>query len=94
MGGGLFAGYNSKEKKALSSPFDIAGSLKETILMSNLAIGSYDIRRPSIKNTKNFDYPGKGIKLLWDGPNMKVTNFEEANQFVKRNYREGWNLGM
>jgi hypothetical protein len=29
---------------------------------------------------------------LWDGENMKVTNFEEANQFVKREYREGWKL--
>lgn len=30
--------------------------------------------------------------LLWDGPNMRVTNNEEANQFVKRQYREGWAL--
>ncbi len=26
----------------------------------------------------------------WDGPNMRITNFEQANQFVKREYREGW----
>ena len=31
-------------------------------------------------------------KLLWDGNNMKITNFDEANQFVKRVYREGWEL--
>ncbi|MEY4106415.1 MAG: hypothetical protein RL181_757, partial [Bacteroidota bacterium] len=30
----------------------------------------------------------------WDGANMKVTNFDEANQFVKRKYREGYSLGM
>jgi len=24
---------------------------------------------------------------------MKITNFEDANQFVKRNYRDGWTLG-
>jgi hypothetical protein len=24
---------------------------------------------------------------------MKITNFAEANQFVKRKYREGWKLG-
>ena len=30
---------------------------------------------------------------MWDGPNMKITNFDLANQFVKRAYREGWNLG-
>jgi hypothetical protein len=22
--------------------------------------------------------------------NMKITNFDEANQFVKREYRSGW----
>jgi len=31
-------------------------------------------------------------KLLWDGPNMKVTNCPEANQFVQRAYRQGWSL--
>jgi predicted dehydrogenase len=30
--------------------------------------------------------------LLWDGPNMRVTNNEAANQFVQRQYRQGWNL--
>jgi len=29
---------------------------------------------------------------LWDGPNMKITNFDDANQFVKRTYRQGWSL--
>jgi len=88
------AGYNSKETKALSSPFEIAGPLTETILMGNLAIRSYDIRMPSEKDPAKFDYPGRGIKLLWDGPNMKVTNFDEANKFVKRDYRDGWSLGV
>jgi hypothetical protein len=32
--------------------------------------------------------------LLWDGPNMKITNFDEANQYVKRTYRDGWSLGV
>ncbi len=26
----------------------------------------------------------------WDGPNMRITNFEQANQFIKREYRKGW----
>jgi hypothetical protein len=30
---------------------------------------------------------------MWDGPNMKITNFDIANQFVKRTYRAGWELG-
>jgi len=29
-------------------------------------------------------------KLLWDGENMRITNLEEANQFVGRTYREGF----
>ncbi len=83
------AGYGKKE---LSAPFDIAGPLTETVLMGNLAIRSYDIRTPKADG-KGFNYPGRAIKLLWDGPNMKITNFEEANQFVKRNYRNGFTLG-
>lgn len=31
-------------------------------------------------------------QLLWDGPNMRVTNNEDANQFVQRQYRQGWKL--
>ena len=31
-------------------------------------------------------------KLLWDGENMKITNLEEANQFVSREYREGFTV--
>jgi len=31
-------------------------------------------------------------KLLWDGANMKVTNDDEANKFVKQPCREGWSL--
>ncbi len=30
--------------------------------------------------------------LKWDGPNMRVTNYEPANQFVHREYRKGWTL--
>ena len=84
------AGYGSEKAKKLSSHFDIAGPLTESVLMGNLAIRSYDIRKP--KGKDDFDYPGRFIKLLWDGPNMKITNFDEANQFVKRNYRDGWSL--
>jgi hypothetical protein len=30
--------------------------------------------------------------LLWDGQAMKVTNDDEANGYVRRQYREGWAL--
>ncbi len=33
-----------------------------------------------------------GTKLDWDGPNLKVTNNEKANEFLHRPYRDGWSL--
>jgi len=33
-----------------------------------------------------------GEKILWDGDNMKVTNFPELNKYVNPAYREGWSL--
>lgn len=33
---------------------------------------------------------GAGRKVMWDGPNMKVTNIPELNAWVKRPYRNGW----
>ena len=59
--------------------------------MGNLAIRSYDIEKKVGEETS---YPGRYIKLLWDGANMKITNFDDANQFVKREYRQGWGLGI
>jgi predicted dehydrogenase len=35
-------------------------------------------------------FPNK--RLLWDGKNMQVTNDSLANEYVKREYREGWTL--
>lgn len=78
------AGFGNAET---SSTFDYAGPLTETILMGNLALRSYIIKDSSGK------YPGRK-KLLWDAQNMKITNFDLANQYVKREYREGWKLGM
>ena len=82
-------GFRKEKHQALTSSFDFAGPLTETVLMGNLAIRSYMIRK--LNSNDRFDYPGRK-KLLWDGANMKVTNFDEANQFVKREYRKGWKL--
>jgi len=75
------AGYGNGKT---SSPFEYAGPFSESILISNLAIRSYLMK-------KNEKYEGRK-KLLWDPQNMKITNFDDANQFVKRQYREGWSL--
>jgi hypothetical protein len=31
-------------------------------------------------------------KFYYDGPNMKVTNLSEANEYIHRQYRQGWTL--
>jgi len=80
------AGFNSKEHKSLTSSFDYAGPMTETVLMGNLAIRSFMLRDES---TKEF-FARK--KLLWDGDNMKISNLEAANQFVTREYREGFKV--
>jgi|SRR5215217_3169988 len=73
---GCIAGYG---KTQLSSSFETAGPLTEALLMANLAVRGHDMK-------------GGDVKLLWDNANMKVTNFDEVNKFVKREYREGWKL--
>lgn len=35
---------------------------------------------------------GQGKKIIYDGPNMKITNVADANQFLTRQYRKGWEL--
>lgn len=83
------AGFNSKEHKALTSSFDYAGPMTETVLMGNLAIRSYMLRRENSRGQNEF-FARK--KMLWDGENMRITNLEEANQFVGRTYRKGWEV--
>jgi predicted dehydrogenase len=70
------AGYGKHE---VSSPFEIAGPLTEALLMANLAVRGHELK-------------GGHIKLEWDNTNMRVTNFDDVNQYVKREYREGWKL--
>ena len=88
---GAIAGYG---KKQMSSPFEIAGPLTEALLIANLAIRGYDIQktRTNEDGEKQIYYPGRDLKMLWDAENMRVTNFDEVNRFVKRDYPEGFTL--
>ena len=70
-----------------SSAFSQAGPLTETVLMGNLAVLSYNY------STEKDKFPGRK-KLLWDGKNMKITNFDMANKFVKREYRGDWEFSL
>ena len=84
------AGYG---KGVTSSPFEYAGPFTESILIGNLALRSWMLRdNPNGKKTVD-KYNGRK-KLHWDAQNMKVTNYDLANQFVKRDYREGWELTL
>ncbi len=82
------AGYG---KQKLSSDFEVAGPLTETLLIANLAIRGTDIQKRTTSG--GISFPGRDIKLIWDKQNLRVTNFDEVNQFVKREYRQGWSLG-
>jgi predicted dehydrogenase len=79
-------------KGVTSSPFEYAGPFTESILIGNLAIRSWMMQNPNMKGWDD-KYLGRK-KLLWDAKNMKITNFDEANQFVKREYRDGWKLAF
>jgi hypothetical protein len=83
------AGFGSEEHLGLTSSFDYAGPMTETVLMGNLAIRSYMLQKENSEG--NMDFFARK-KLLWDGENMRITNLEEANQFVGRTYREGWEI--
>ena len=89
------AALAGKGPDELSSPFEIAGPLTEVLLIANLAIRGTDIReqKTNDRGDKYFNYPGRNIEMVWDADNMKVTNLDEANQYVRRDYRAPWTLG-
>ena len=62
------------------SNFDVAGPLTEVVLLGNIAL------------RMDQQLYEKGVKLYYDGPNMKVTNLPEANKYIRSEYREGWTL--
>jgi hypothetical protein len=62
------------------SNFDVAGPLTEVVLLGNVAL------------RMGQQLYEKGLKLYYDGPNMKVTNLPEANKYIHNEYREGWKL--
>ena len=66
-----------------------------------------DACRGEDRTQANFDYAGPLTEavllgsvatrfpkttLQWDGPGLKFTNVDEANQYLKREYRRGWEV--
>jgi len=33
-----------------------------------------------------------GRKIFYDGENMRVTNLPQANDYLRREYRQGWSV--
>jgi hypothetical protein len=62
------------------SNFEVSGPMAEVVLLGNIAV------RMSKKLYE------EGLKLYYDGPNMRVTNVPEANEYIRRKYRKGWKL--
>jgi hypothetical protein len=62
------------------SNFAWAGPLTEAVLLGNIAL------RPELREELTMK------KLLWDGPQMRFTNCDAANKFLRSEYRKGWAL--
>ena len=86
------AGYGNAET---SSSFDYAGPFTESILIGNLALKAHFEVEPG-KEKDSFwggeKYYGRK-RLQWDAKNMKITNFDPANKYVKRKYTDGYSVG-
>jgi hypothetical protein len=69
-----------KGGKVPGSNFDFAGPLAEAVLLGNVTL-RVQLREDLTR-----------FKLLWDSANLKVANVEDANAFIRREYRPGWRL--
>ena len=63
---------------AAGSNFDWAGPMTETVLLGNVALRSQ--LREDLTRTK----------LQWDSKELAFTNHDDANAFLRREYRPGW----
>ena len=69
-----------KGGKVAGSNFDWAGPLAESVLLGNVAL------RVQLREDLTL------CKLLWDPAKLKFTNLEDANRFLRNEYRAGWSL--
>ena len=69
-----------KGGKAAGSNFDWAGPLTEVVLLGNVAL------RLGLREELTTK------KLLWNPEKFQFSNSSKANDYLRREYREGWNL--
>jgi predicted dehydrogenase len=67
-----------KGGKPAGSNFSWAGPLTEAVLLGNVALRLQLREELTMK------------KLLWDSAQMRFTNCDDANKFIRQQYREGW----
>jgi predicted dehydrogenase len=70
--------------------FEFASLVTQVVLLGNVALRIDN--RPASGRRQAARSPEPLPRLDWDGPNMKVTNVPEANEFLHREYRKGWTL--
>ncbi len=87
---------------------DGAGTPPEKLprIPTNHEMNWVEAAKGNTKASSPFDYAAKltevmllgivalraGTKIHYDGPNMKITNVPAANEFLTREYRQGWAL--
>ena len=76
----LEADFTGTEHLLLAWLDTATGPLAEAVLLGNVAL-RHDLRD---------ELTGK--KLLWDSAALRITNSDDANQFLRREYRAGWSL--
>jgi hypothetical protein len=71
-----------KGGKPAGANFDWAGPLAESVLLGNVVL------RVQLREELTL------YKMQWDAANLRFTNLEDANKYVRREYRAGWSLQM
>jgi predicted dehydrogenase len=78
---------------AALSNFDYAARLTETILLGNVAMRAGKSQKIKIKDKKDKkEREVEGRLIEWDAEAMRATNAPEAAQYIKPEFRKGWEL--
>jgi hypothetical protein len=100
-----FADYKPPAQTLPRIPFKGSGDQRQKWEFVNTIKGEY---KPGTMS--NFGYAGRltetilvgnlalraevGQRIEWDAKNLRSTNVESVNQYVDRQYREGWEIKM
>jgi hypothetical protein len=68
----------------------------DAMLGKGTAGSNFDVSGPlteiALLGNVGLRYPNQ--RLEYDSPNMKITNLEEANKYIRREYEAGWKLEL